>query len=640
MRQILCKEENYLKTNVNLTPTIMKKRFTPGLILLSALICNFAAGQDSFNNFKTSIYTRSYEVQKMGDQQYLDSTWKAISSQLNADKIYLEVHRDMKIVDSKILRKAIKFFEKEGLEVAGGITYTIDESNYLQTYCYSREEYRKKAQEVIEHAASHFDEVILDDFFFTNCKCETCVRDKGNTSWSEYRLELMQNASTDLILDPAKKVNPKVKVIIKYPNWYDHFHELGFNLETQPALFDGLYTGTETRDAVRSEQHLQPYLGYLVCRYYHNLYPGKNGGGWVDPGGMKYLDRYAEQLWLTILGKVPEMTLFDYRRLPDPLNESLIAEWKDQNTSFNYDSFLPLNENTNLATLANHSLDIIDKIAGELGSPYGVKCYKPHHSSGEDFLENYLGMIGIPIDMVPDFPADEAMILLTEHAQKDPYIVDKIKQQLTNGKNVIITSGLVDALQKRGFRNLVNLEYTSRKAVVNEFMIRRKVIESSTPILIPQIQYSTNDSWEIISGMDDGLGWPFLQQANFANGMLYMLTIPENFVDLYNLPIEVLNKIREIICSPLGIELNGTSKVSMFLYDNNTFVIESFNDEPVEVNVLLSEKPNSVTDLSLNSKIEMEIVPPKRNQRGKGVQQKYGYKITLPPHSFRAFKIN
>ena len=139
--------------------------------------------------------------------------------------------------------------------------------------------------------------------------------------------------------------------------------------------------------------------------------------------------------------------------------------------------------------------------------------------------------------------------------------------------------------------------------------------------------------------MDSGLGWPFLHQANFANGMLYMITIPENFADLYNLPVDVLNKVREVVCSPLGIELNGGSQVSLFLYDNNTFVVESFNDKPVEVEVILSKKPISVTDLSTNNKLEMKIVSQGRNQRGKGVSEKYSYKIKLATHSFGAFKI-
>jgi hypothetical protein len=45
-------------------------------------------------------------------------------------------------------------------------------------------------------------------------------------------------------------VNPKVKVVVKFPNWYEHFQGLGFNLKDEPKIFDGIYTGTETRDAV------------------------------------------------------------------------------------------------------------------------------------------------------------------------------------------------------------------------------------------------------------------------------------------------------------------------------------------------------------------------------------------------------
>jgi hypothetical protein len=618
----------------------MKKLNSILVLFLLTLVCFSVSAKDAYKNFKVSVYTRSYEVQKMSDPNWLDSTWQVISSQLRVDKIYLEVHRDMNIVDDKTLQAAKKFFESKGLEVAGGITYTIDESNYLQTYCYSRDEYRKKAQQVIEVAARNFDEVILDDFFFTNCKCESCVKAKGDRSWSDYRLELMTEASKNLIVGPAKKVNPKVKVIIKYPNWYDHFQELGFNMATEPAIFDGVYSGNETRDAVYSEQHLQPYLSYLVCLYYNNISGGRNGGGWVDTGGMKNYDRYAEQLWLTILGKLPEMTFFDYRQLLYPLKDSWTPAWKNEKTSFDYATFFPVKQPATVAQIGAHSLDIIDKVAGYLGKPYGIKCYKPYQSSGEDFLENYLGMIGIPIDLVPEFPTDDKIILLTEHAQQDPKIVEKIKQRLMDGKDVIITSGLVNALQDRGLRNLVNLEYTSRKASATGFMLLRDIIAVPDPILIPQIQYSTNDSWELISGMDSGLGWPFLHQANFGNGMLYMITIPENFNDLYNLPVPVLNKVREIVCSPLGIELNGDSKVSIFLYDNNTFVVESFNDKPVEVEVLLSKKPSSVTDLSTNKKLEMRVVAPGRNTRGKGVPEKYGYKIKLPTHSFGAYKID
>lgn len=617
----------------------MKKSLAFFLFVL--IFCSpYLFAQGSYNNFKVSIYTRAYEVQKMEDKHWLDSTWQVISSQIKPDKIYLETHRDKLIVDKKTLLNAKKFFEKQGLEVAAGITYTIDESNLFETYCYSKPEHRKKVQEIIEYSAEHFDEVILDDFFFTSCKCALCMEQKGDRSWSDYRLELMTEATKSLIMGPAKAVNPEVKIIIKYPNWYEHFHELGFNLETQPALYDGLYTGTETRDAVRSNQHLQPYLGYLVYRYYNNLKPGKNGGGWVDTGGMRFYDRYAEQLWLTILAKAPEMTLFDYRQMLYPLRDGWIPEWSDEKTSFNYDEFLPVADNATMAKTAAHSLDIIDEVAGALGTPYGIKTYKPFHSNGEDFLQNYLGMIGIPMDLVPEFPKDEPIILLTEQAKKDPDIVEKIEQQLLDGKDVVITSGLLNTLQDRGIRNLVNLEYTDRKALVSDFMLNREIIEGDSEILMPQIQYYTNDSWEIVSGMDAGLGWPLLHMARVADATLYLLTIPENFADLYNLPEEVLNRIRETLCGPLKLTMKGDSKVSLFLYDNNTFVVESFNDEPVTIDLVFDEKPVSITEIATEGVLEMKIIPEIKYWGRVYSPEKYSYTITLPTHSFRAFKVN
>ena len=78
--------------------------------------------QDKYNGFEVSVYTRAYEVQKMEDTQWLESTWKIISSQLDVDKIYLETHRDLLIVDEETLTKAIKFFESKGIKTAAGIT--------------------------------------------------------------------------------------------------------------------------------------------------------------------------------------------------------------------------------------------------------------------------------------------------------------------------------------------------------------------------------------------------------------------------------------------------------------------------------------------------------------------------------------
>ena len=622
----------------------MKKLNLLFLAVMLTVICFQAAGQ-GYSNFKTAVYCRAYEVEKMGDLGWLTPVWDTLSKQVHVDKIYLETHRDLLVVDDQTLETAIRFFRERGVEVGGGITYTIDESNNFETFCYTNPEHRKKVQEIAEHTARHFDEFILDDFFFTSCKCDLCIAAKGTRSWTDYRLELMRNAAVDLVINPAKKVNPKVEVVIKYPNWYEHFQGLGFNLEEEPRLFDALYTGTETRDR-SGNQHLQQYLGYAIFRYFENLKPGRNRGGWIDTGGLRYMDRYAEQLWLTLFAKAPEITLFDIRQLQYPLRESLRAPWQQAGTSFSYQDmlkpvklpdgsqFVPVK----MARAAGYSLEVADKVLGVLGDPVGVKSYKPFHSAGEDFLQNYFGMIGIPIDMVPEFPEDEPVVLLTETASYDKGIVDKIKKQLKGGGNVVVTSGFYKAMQGKGIEDIAELRVTDRKASVKEFVTGwapPSVID--TEMILPQVNYLTNDSWEIISALDDTNGWPVLHSAGYSKGKLFVWAIPDNFIDLYRLPQPVLDRLRQVVAGHLEVQLEGPGEVSLFAYDNHSFVVHSFLDEEVTVKVCINRETELITDAATGEKLkgQWREAPVRRNR--KVGQDAALFTVSLKPHSFRAF---
>jgi hypothetical protein len=300
---------------------ILKAVVCPALLLVLAAAA-LSAGGNNYKNFDVALYARVYEVQKMKDPAWLESHWEAVSKHMKVDKIYLETHRDTVVIDQETLDKAKAFFLSKGLKVSGGITVTINERNMFETYCYSEPEQRKKLKEVVEFTARNFDEFILDDFFFTNCKSDSAIREKGNRSWTDYRLALMDEAGRNLVVGPAKAVNPKVRVIIKYPNWYDHFQNLGFNLETEPKYFDKIYTGTETRDPVNGNQHLQQYHGYSIVRYFENIKPGGNAGGWVDQGGMNLPDRFAEQIWLTMFAKAPEITFFNIGAIYSPTKQA------------------------------------------------------------------------------------------------------------------------------------------------------------------------------------------------------------------------------------------------------------------------------------------------------------------------------
>lgn len=112
--------------------------------------------------------------------------------------------------------------------------------------------------------------------------------------------------------------------------------------------------------------------------------------------------------------------------------------------------------------------------------------------------------------------------------------------------------------------------------------------------MIPQVQYYTNDAWEVVSAgrpLTGGVsGYPILLRAPYAAGNLYVLTIPDDMGNLYDFPAKALNEIRRIMSRDMDIYLEAPSKVGLFVYDNKTLVVENFNDEPVEVRIVTDDE--------------------------------------------------
>ncbi len=629
------------------TPTMLAPfvgKIARGLLALALTATALFAGR--YQNFGVAVYVRAYEVRKMKDPAWLAANWAVVEKQVKVDKVYLETHRDLIIIDDATLQAAKKFFAGKGIATAAGIAYVKNERNLFETFCYTKAEDRAKVKEIIEVSARNFDEVILDDFFFTSCKCAECVKAKGDKSWTEYRLELLTQVSRELIA-AARAVNPKVKLTIKYPNWYEHFHGMGYNLEAQPGMFDRIHAGTETRNSDYNHQHLQPYQSYEQIRYFENIAPGRANGGWVDTGGRVVADRYAEQLWLTMLAKAPEMILFAMHELLEPLKPEDRAAWQGQGTSFDYDA-LAKNaaaagvEKATWARAAGAALEQIDPVVGALGKPVGIASYRPYHSSSdEDFLHNYLGGLGLPIDLRPEFPSDAPLVLLTAGAAADPEIVAKIKAQLVAGKDVVITSGLLRAIQDRGFRREIAEVYVSEHRSATSEMWGYPLgwgakVKLDAEITIPELRYNTNDSWELIASMTRGLGYPIVHYVPYANAKLYVLTMPENLADLYAFPAPVLNFIRQIASKGLFARLEGPAHVALMEYDNRAVVVESFRDEASEVKVVTGSDVKKMKNVVTGEIVEGKLEKVGRSMMGPPPAEHRAFALTVKPHSFVA----
>ena len=284
-----------------------------------------------------------------------------------------------------------------------------------------------------------------------------------------------------------------------------------------------------------------------------------------------------------------------------PIQPGDRSAWENMHPSFDYDQILAsFNKNAGLpgptmARVAGYSLEQVDPRLGQLGNPIGIASYKPYQSTGEDFLHNYLGMIGIPIDLRPEFPTNANIILLTESAKFDKDIVAKIKNQLCAGKSVVITSGLLHALQGRGIEDIVEAEYTDRKVLAHEFSsgfgagnASRLDRGTNADILFPQIVFFTNDAWSLVRAEADGNGFPLLFMDRYSKGVIYVLTVPENFNDLYALPSEVTTAIKNYVLQGFPVRLDGLARVALFPYDNHTFIVESYLSTETDVKISIT----------------------------------------------------
>jgi hypothetical protein len=568
-----------------------------------------------YKNFLTVTYAPA-EYLNNNSIEELRADIEKVGKYIKLDKIYLETYRSETLVERGKMEAIKALFIEYGYAVSGGITTTVRQT-LMGSMCFTDPENRKRLGEIAAYTAKVFDEVMLDDFYFTNCRCELCIKAKGDRDWASYRLALMNDISENVIIKNAKAANPKAHVIIKYPNWYDSYQACGYNLEDQPVMFDSVYTGTETRDPHYTHQNLPRYLSYFLPRLMERIKPGKNGGGWYDLFECS-LEDYIQQAYLTLFAKCRENLLFCFPLL------------------VNHPSY---------TAAAGAFYDEADLFAGKLGEPVGVACYKPYHSYGERRLYDFLGMLGIPLDPYPCYPQDAKTVLLTADAAWDKEIVSKIKQSLVNGSNVFITSGLYEKLAGQGIEDILPLEITGRKITSDTFTNSAfshnnlGYVKSDGAVTLPYIAYNENDLWILSSALTPHFSCPFLLRGSYGKGSLYVFSVPDSMADLYKLPAETLTLLRRELNLSAGkmpaITLECIGRVGLFLYDNNTFIVQSFLDRPERIRICINKSGVSLVPLLEKRQVGKTIFMTK----GRCGENESVFEIRLMPGRYAAFKI-
>lgn len=394
-----------------------------------------------FSTLFTAQDVRSRLSSSEGIQQAI-----AWCKQTGVTKVYIEEFRDAYQADRAAIVSARDAFLKAGFAVSGCITPTKvgkASTGWKESIsCYTDAPTQDKVQSIFEYAASLFDEIMIDDFWFTDCACPDCesarqkkeVRIGANTypvngsSWEDYRCELMVRLSRDRVLAAAKRVNPNARLIIKFPQWYDNFHERGYEVLRQTADFDLTWVGTESRDYndPRWGGKTQ-YESFFIMRWLGGIGGSKCGGGWFDWLGTTPRT-YVEQARQTVLGGARESMLFCYGGLQGSTGPGDVEALR---------AHIP-----ELFRVARqmHERDLT-----------GMAAYKPanSHPEEEKWVFDFVGMLGLPLVPCHAFPSNAPAAFFSIHALKDNDFATKLDRFIADGKPVLLTDGLVRRLQDR-----------------------------------------------------------------------------------------------------------------------------------------------------------------------------------------------
>ena len=373
--------------------------------------------------------------------------------QTGITKVYIETFRGGYYADRETLVRARDRFLKEGLKASGCVTTTrLGKTGVGIGWggpCYSDKGSQEELQRIFEYTAGIFDEIMIDDFLFTECQCEECITARGDQTWSKYYNDVMVKMSQERILKPAKAVNPKVKIIIKYPLWYDEFHKRGYEVVRECRDYDLTYVGTETRDYNYAVTPYNPlgyvqYNAYFIMRWLGGIAGEKTLGGWFDALGTTPVT-YREQARQTILADVKELMLFSYGGLIRETN--FYTGWFGTGVA-NVDAFRK--ELPGLFELARF-------VRGK--SINGI--HLPKLPNSEPFEEPYvfslLGMLGLPLVPAHEINEQAEAAIFSVHMLKATDFSGTLQRMLDKGTPVVVTDGLAKRLTNQALLKRDNL---------------------------------------------------------------------------------------------------------------------------------------------------------------------------------------
>ncbi len=477
---------------------------------------------------------------------------------LKVSRVFLEGRRGDEYVPPGRLREIADALRREGFEVSGGIatvpgsTFGVRQNGGLNWLNFEAEKTRSDIATFFRENAPLFDELIVDDFYCTADTSPESQRARAERSWADYRQDLLVSLAEPMMLTPARAARPGVRVIVKYPQWYDRFHLFGYNPARLSRLFDAVWVGTEVRNPETPRMgYVQPTQGYINFRWIRAVAGEKVRGAWFDHIECTAQD-FLDQAYQSVLAGARELTLFHLGDLmADHPGDALLA------------ARLP-----HLETLAA-------KILGR--EPRGMAFYKPPASDAEEnlYLMDYVAMLGLPVVPVAEYPRRAQVVMLGVQAAKDPRLAEHARAHLEAGATLILTPALLRKVRALAEAAGVRVGAEVRPARVAIVHLGQGSHPLETAIEV-DASLSAAGAGVLISGTGPAGRLPLLtrqgrifvwnirtfNEEDFRQTGEWLL--PPKPLGWVRLPERVVNEFRSRLLEPLKVRLEAPARVAFY----------------------------------------------------------------------------
>ena len=386
----------------------------------------------------------------------------------------------------------------------------------------------------------------------------------------------MAEQSKRHLIDAAKQVRPEVRVIIKYPNWYEGHRQHGYDVARQTPQFDGVSVGIETRQRATHDQHIPIYSGYVFQRWIGGDAGSKWRSAWLDNYDMQGDDNdYVAQVWQAVLARTPE-----------------ILFWCAG-------SCIP---RTRASDVYPHLVELMpefDRLAGMLDGPArGIPIHLPLGSVGEYNIFGYFGMIGLPMAPCTTFPSDTKTAIFTQHSLRDPKLAAELLRANPGGQGgVPHVAASAGPPGKRTGPGVQRHRRGRNRGVVDlprprGFLGRQASSRRPGPSPSRKSRLSTWPYVREVALVREDADFGVLLTTPYLEGQVDVLNLPDNSYDLLRLPEPVLNAIRRCFFEELGVRLIGPGGVALYPFGERQYVLYNMNDGPAKVALrFAAEKP-------------------------------------------------